>query len=150
MSANQKINYMKILLSLFFVVSFMGCVKEKTPETPLDEMLPAQSSGKLYSGDFVNGPYGRVSGKAHIVKDSSGVLKLQLEGLMSSNGPDLKVYLSKEIQPVNFINLGVLKSVNGTQLYDISGMPDFMEYKYALIHCQAYNHLFGSALLIKN
>ena len=68
----------------------------------------------------------------------------------ASNGPDLKVYLSKELQPVNFINLGALKSVNGNQVYDVTGMPDIMEYKYALVHCQAFNHLFGSVELRKN
>jgi hypothetical protein len=26
-------------------------------------------------------------------------------------------------------------------------MPDLSVYKYALIHCQQYNHLFGSAAL---
>lgn len=70
--------------------------------------------------------------------------------LKASNGPDLKVYLSKELQPVNFINLGALKSVNGNQVYGVTGMPDIMEYKYALVHCQAFNHLFGSAELKKN
>ena len=64
-----------------------------------------------------------------------------------SNGPDLHVYLSKEAFPVNFIDLGRIKSTSGNQLYTISGMPDFVQYKYALIHCQRYNHLFGSALL---
>jgi hypothetical protein len=75
---------------------------------------------------------------------------LLIEGLKSTNGPDLKVFLSKEVQPINFINLGALKSVNGNQVYDITGMPDIKEYKFALIHCQAFNHLFGSAELIKN
>jgi hypothetical protein len=65
----------------------------------------------------------------------------------SSNGPDLKVYLSKEIQPINFVNLGSLKSTNGSQLYNIPTGIDFAQYKYALIHCQQYNHLFGSAEL---
>jgi len=141
---------MRFLFPLFLVILLAGCVKDKTPTGTLDERVPGSSTGFLYSGDFLNGPYGNVTGRAHISKDSSGTLKLKLENLVSSNGPDLRVYLSKEIQPVNFINLGNLKSVSGNQVYDISGTPDFMEYKYALIHCQAYNHLFGFALLNKN
>jgi hypothetical protein len=49
--------------------------------------------------------------------------------------------------PVNFIDLGALKSTIGNQVYNVVGMPDFMDYKYISIHCVAYNHLFGSALL---
>ena len=64
-----------------------------------------------------------------------------------TNGPDLHVYVSKEKLPVNFIDLGKLKSIKGNQVYTIPGMPDFTAYKYALVHCQQYNHLFGSALL---
>lgn len=138
-------------LSLFLLMlsGLTACVKEATPETFLNES-PGPVAQKTYTGNFVNGPYGNVNGKAHVVQDSAGNLQIQLEGLASSNGPDLRVYLSKETQPVNFINLGMLRSVNGTQLYPLAGQPDFALYKYVLIHCQAYNHLFGSALLIKN
>jgi hypothetical protein len=48
---------------------------------------------------------------------------------------------------MNFIDLGRLQSTSGNQVYTIQGNPDFTQYKYALIHCQRYNHLFGSAEL---
>jgi hypothetical protein len=108
-------------------------------------MLPADSVS-LVTGAFMNGPYGTVSGKAAVNIDN-GVYTLSLEDVKISNGPDLHVYLSKEVQPVNFIDLGKLKSTAGNQLYAINGMPDLSVYKYALIHCQQYNHLFGSAAL---
>ena len=72
---------------------------------------------------------------------------LQLENVSISNGPDLHVYISKEVIPVNYIDLGRLQSISGNQVYQIPGDPDFTKYKYALIHCQRYNHLFGSAEL---
>jgi hypothetical protein len=139
---------MKKLWAICLLFTVFACKKNATSTQNLQEVLPA--AGKLYSGNFVNGPYGNVMGMAHIVKDSSNKWFLSLENLSSSNGPDLKVYLSKEIQPVNFINLGALKSVNGTQLYPLQGAIDFTEYQYALIHCQAFNHLFGYAVLKKN
>jgi Electron transfer DM13 len=87
-----------------------------------------------------------VGGSVKIIRDS-GRLSLALQDFMSSNGPDLHVYLSQEEQPVHFIELGKLKSTNGNQLYEIPGQPDFKVYGYVLIHCQQYNHLFGIALL---
>lgn len=125
---------------------FTACTKaHETATTPLNETLPADSVS-LVTGVFMNGPYGTVTGKAS-VKSDNGVYTLSLQEVKISNGPDLHVYLSKEVQPVNFIDLGKLKSTGGNQLYAISGMPDLSVYKYALIHCQQYNHLFGSAAL---
>ena len=79
--------------------------------------------------------------------ESVGKYQLELKDFSVTNGPDLHVYLSKEIMPVHFIDLGKLKSTMGNQLYEVPGMPDFTEYKYALIHCQQYNVLFGSSEL---
>jgi hypothetical protein len=99
-----------------------------------------------YKGNFMNGPYGSVSGLAKVVV-TEGKYQLLLDDFMTTNGPDLKVYLSKQEQPVNFIKLGDLKSTAGKQVYDIPSNTDFAEYKYALIHCEQFNHLFGSAEL---
>jgi hypothetical protein len=140
---------MKYLIFFFLLFAIVACKKDETSTEVLMEM-EMTGAKRTHSGLFVNGPYGTVSGSAHIVRTTEGKVQLLIENLSASNGPDLKVYISKEIQPVNFITLGNLKSINGNQVYDITGMPDIMEYKYALIHCQQFNHLFGSAELKKN
>jgi hypothetical protein len=134
--------YIGIISVLLF---FTACKKETTSSVILNEN-PDTSAIIKFSGNFINGPYGTVSGKAKIVLQNSQY-KLQLDSFMTTNGPDLKVYLSQEIQPINFVNLGSLKSTNGVQLYNIPSGVEFTQYKYALIHCQQYNHLFGSAAL---
>lgn len=145
----MKTFFLKYPLFIAFLLLTASCKKEATPTEDLMEM-EMTGANRTHTGLFINGPYGNVSGAAHIVRNADGRIQLLIENLKSSNGPDLKVYLSKEVQPVNFINLGSLKSVNGNQVYDVTGMPNIMEYKYALVHCQAFNHLFGSAELIKN
>ncbi len=141
---------MKRILFVLLITTAAACTKNNAaPETRLDEHIPADSSGSntaKYAGDFINGPYGSVTGVAKIYLQA-GKYVLALENIAISNGPDLHVYLSKEVQPVNFIDLGKLKSTNGNQLYEINTEPDFASYKYALVHCQQYNHLFGSAEL---
>ncbi len=136
-------NILKVLLIIFIASS---CKKEVlAPTEPINEMVDTTAMIK-YSGSFVNGPFGKVSGKAEVyIKGST--LELKLADFNSTNGPALRVYLSKEPMPVSFVDLGELKSTNGNQVYGIKGMPDFTEYKYISIHCVAYNHLFGSALL---
>lgn len=140
---------MKKLIALISLIAvFVSCTKENaTPDTPANENVDTSSTVVEYMGNFVNGPYGTVSGSAEIRKETDGDLILVLKNMKISNGPDLHVYLSKEVQPANFIDLGRLKSTGGNQVYNIPGKPDFREYKYALIHCQQFNHLFGSTEL---
>lgn len=135
-----------LIIITALITGITACTKQNaTPTTPVDEMVDTSAMQK-YIGAFMNGPYGSVSGTASLFYQS-GTYSLAIKNAMISNGPDLHVYLSKEIQPINFIDLGKLKSTMGNQVYAISGVPDFNQYKYALIHCQQYNHLFGSAEL---
>jgi Electron transfer DM13 len=139
----------KILVILFIGACVAACSKQNaTPTAPVNEMADTTTSELSYSGSFMNGPYGTVSGTANIYADSGNDV-LELKDFQTSNGPDLHVYLSQEEQPINFIDLGKLKSTNGNQLYNIPAGTDFATYKYALIHCQQFNHLFGSTLLEK-
>lgn len=131
---------------LCIVVAVSSCVKENTSTTPLNNNIDTTAAMSRYVGAFMNGPYGSVSGIVKIYFQNNRFI-LALEGVRISNGPDLHVYLSKEIQPTNYIDIGSLQSVTGNQLYNIPGTPDFSQYKYALIHCQRFNHLFGSAEL---
>jgi hypothetical protein len=138
---------MKNLITIVTLAcSLAACKKENTPTKPADEMVDTTSAMEQKAGNFINGPYGSVSGTAKLYKENN-VYTLVFENVKISNGPDLHVYLSKEVQPINFIDLGKLKSTSGNQVYAISGMPDFTQYKYALVHCQQFNHLFGSAEL---
>ncbi|WP_424291302.1 DM13 domain-containing protein [Daejeonella sp.] len=43
--------------------------------------------------------------------------------------------------------MGDLKSTKGNQVYEIPGSPDFSALKFVFIHCERFNHLFGSAEL---
>lgn len=136
----------KVVSLVFVLLIFaVSCVKKNTPMILLDDTVDT-SAMQVNSGMFMNGPHGSVSGQAAIYRQN-GSLKLALQNLNSSNGPQLHVYISKEKQPENFIDLGPLQSTYGNQVYDIPGEPDLSQYKYALVHCKKYNHLFGSAAL---
>ena len=115
------------------------------PTTNLNEVTDT-TARLVYNGTFASGPFGTVSGEAEIYKKGMS-FEVKLANFNATNGPALHVFISKEAMPVNFIDLGSLKSTMGNQVYTVNGMPDFAAYKYISIHCVAYNHLFGSALL---
>ena len=133
--------------AVFFIIVFIFSSCKKTSDRFINESLAADTAAVLkFQGNFIPGPYGTVSGVARVYL-KQGFYTVALENFSSTNGPDLKVYLSKEEMPVNFIKLDNLRSTMGNQLYPVTGMPSFAAYKYVLIHCEQYNHLFGSALL---
>jgi hypothetical protein len=135
-----------ILIALLSIITILfSCIKTSTQT--LDEMISAESALKL-SGNFRGYGSQKVSGQAKIYLTNNQYM-LKLENFSTSNGPDLKVYLSKAASPSDFISLGDLRSTNGNQVYGINGVPDFSVHRFVLIHCENFNHLYGSAELSK-
>ena len=128
--------------------ALVSCSKkgQGTTSVPANDNIDSSNAAAKYSGAFTSAPGETVSGKALILLQNS-TYSLALENLDAGNGPDLHLYLSKQIQPSTFIDLGKLKSTKGNQVYALSSSPDFAQYKYVLIYCQQYDVLFGSAEL---
>jgi hypothetical protein len=137
---------MRNSLLFLLILFFMACKKEGASNKPSDDVVQ-NGATVLAEGSFQNGPYGRVMGVGRVVRNTNNTYEVVLESFMTNNGPDLYVYLSEEIMPVHFIEAGKLKSTSGTQVYSLTSAPDLTRYKYVAIHCKAYNHLFGYALL---
>jgi Electron transfer DM13 len=136
---------MKLLsFSLAVLFLFASC-KKKTSDEVLNEQINPNAT-LLVQGSFTSTPGHSVNGNAEIVNDNNQK-RLVLKNFSSTAGPDLKVYLATTLQATTIISLGNLKSTNGMQVYDVSGMPDFTQYKYVLIWCQQFSVLFGSAEL---
>lgn len=132
---------------LFLLALAAGCKKESTPTVTLNETIDVtKSTPASTGGGFSNGSYGTVTGTARIFL-TGDKYQLALENFSTSNGPDLKVYISKEKEPVHFVNLGSLKATSGNQIYDIPAGANPKDYSYALIYCQQYSHLFGYSQL---
>lgn len=99
-----------------------------------------------YHGTFVPTSGISVTGEAKIYLENNQY-KVELDNFNISNGPDLKVYLSKAAAPNDFVSLGNLTSAT---VYNVPQGIDVANYSHVLIHCQQYNHLFAIAQLIPN
>ncbi|XVJ64841.1 MAG: DM13 domain-containing protein [Lacibacter sp.] len=133
------------LFSALMVFMFTACSKKESSDMSLNEMINPNAA-VVVKGAFSGAGGHNVSGTAEVVNNNNQK-QLVLKNFNTTNGPDLRVYLATTTAASAFISLGNLKSTNGQQVYDISGMPDFAQYKYALIWCQQFNVLFGSAEL---
>lgn len=132
------------LIPLFAVLA--SCQEEGILTKDRDEVLVTPSAELKYSGTFVPTSGITVTGEAKIYLEN-GQHKVQLENFTISDGPDLKVYLSKAATPTEFVNLGNLTSQT---VYPIPANVIIDDYSHVLIHCQQYNHLFAQAELTQN
>jgi len=106
---------------------------------------------EVVRGDFVSIDHG-TTGIALVLELSDGRRVVRLEGLDTSNGPDLFVYLT--VAPTDgaeaafddeFVNLGRLKGNQGDQNYDLPAGTDLTRFATVVIWCDRFDSAFGAA-----
>lgn len=112
---------------------------------------------ELAAGRFVSHEHG-TSGRAVVLELADGSRVLRLEQLDTSNGPDLRVWLSKApviegtdgwfvFDDYDSVDLGELKGNVGNQNYAIPPSVDVTNYRSVSIWCARFRVSFGAAEL---
>lgn len=134
----------QIIISALLTLLFISCKKEGIYTQTMNQTLNNENSVVLRQGTLMATSGISVEGIAEI-RQSGELTYVQLTNFSISDGPDLKVYLSKSDSPTDFINLGSLQYSGG--IYMIPADIIDTDYDYVLIHCQQYDHLFAIANL---
>ena len=148
-------NYKWILVSVFtFVAIAFGyyAISPLFRNIKVDEALPSTLNAQPVQSDrqpvvdgIVTGTTGHpASGNARIVY-ADGTPYLRYENFKTINGPDIFVYLSKDLEAKEFISLGKVKATEGNINYKIPANVNLEEYKYVLTWCKAFGVLFNNA-----
>lgn len=136
---------MKTSFILFAAIFFMACQSDDaTPETPVTQAEFDVTKATLLKQGMLEGVNHTASGTASLY-ESGGKKIILLDPYESQNGPDLKVYFSKDIDANEYIRLGPLKSTTGMQWYEVPGNPDVSKYNYVHIWCEKFTVVFGRA-----
>jgi hypothetical protein len=123
-----------------------------SPTPPGVELSPVTIT-EIASGRFRSLEH-HTTGSAHVLRQPDGLHILRIEDLDTSNGPDLRVYLSE--LPSNlgwrdygerYVELGKLKGNRGDQNYRIPAGTDVSKYKSLVIWCVRFKVGFGVAPL---
>jgi len=94
-----------------------------------------------------------VAGDATLGKTSDGKVILRFENLNSANGPDLHVYLSKQVSPattqqvMDGVEVGKLQATTGASNYELAATTDITQFKSVVIYCKSFSVVFGYANL---
>lgn len=137
----------KIVFTLSISLLFLSCEVEGdlTQDAVLSKPL-SENTNLIAAGVFMPTSGIKVTGAAKIYLNGTQN-EVRLDDFSISSGPDLKVYLSKTASPTDFVNLGNLTS---STVYAIPTQVKIVDYKYVLIHCQQYSHLFAVAQISPN
>ena len=118
------------------------------------ELAPVQAiaaAPSLASGSFVKSEH-PTQGMVTII-NSGGTKYLKFDSsFKSDDGPDLIVLLHRQDSPKqyrkgNYLSLGRLQKVAGTQMYKIPAGVDIKQFKSVVIWCRQFNATFGFARL---
>jgi hypothetical protein len=133
------------VLVILLATCFACAPEDAVPNEPIDENFDTSMATLLRGGTIV-GVNHTASGTASVYK--SGVVHVVvLDPYDSQDGPDLKVYLSKDANGSQYVNLGQLKSTMGKQVYNIPTGVNVDEYKFVLVWCEKFSVLFARAQL---
>ncbi len=106
----------------------------------------------LATGSFEDAEH-TTSGVVRLIELADGRRFVRLEGLASSDGPDLHVWLSDRVSggewgsydDGRYVELGSLKATNGDQNYAVPADVDLSGMQSVVIWCDRFNVAFGTA-----
>jgi len=128
------------------------------PETPgpapasTPEPSPEPRDRLLSGGSFENAEHD-TSGRAKLLELADGRRFVRLEGLATSDGPDLHVWLTDQpsggewgsYDDGRYVRLGELKATRGNQNYEIPADAELEGLTSVVIWCDRFNVAFGTA-----
>lgn len=118
--------------------------------TTTSEMMDKEEAGEamMHASDtpveIMGTPAHPASGTVRIVQ-ADGKNYVRYENFKTINGPDIYVYLSKDQDAHDFVNLGKVKATEGNINYEIPADVDPSQYSYVLTWCKTFGVLFNYA-----
>lgn len=110
----------------------------------LDEAVPEQMDMQGETAQVIGTAGHPASGTARII-EADGTTYVRYEDFQTLNGPDLFVYLAKDLNADEFVNLGKLRATEGNINYEVPDDVDVSEYPYVMVWCRAFSVLFNYA-----
>jgi Electron transfer DM13 len=130
-------------------------VNEPTPASTVSAGSSAGPADTVLGQGSIQSLEHQSSGTVILIQAPGGQRVLRFENLSTSNGPDLRVYLSSKLADSNwygydleYVDLGPLKGNLGNQNYTVPDGVDLSRYRSAVIWCRRFKVGFAVAPLI--
>ncbi|OGG61047.1 hypothetical protein A3C87_01975 [Candidatus Kaiserbacteria bacterium RIFCSPHIGHO2_02_FULL_49_34] len=104
-----------------------------------------ETEGKREMFAYVVGTAGHSATGTVRVLEAEGKKYVRYEDFKTINGPDLYVYLAKDLEAKEYLDLGVIRATEGNVNYEIPEGIDLTQYQYVLTWCKQFGVLFNYA-----
>lgn len=129
-----------------------------TASAPPSQAVPSQvppSGPAVVGGGTFQSQEHQTTGTAQLLMLPDGSHLLRLENLASSDGPDVKVWLSSQeaggdwfkYRSGRYVDLGPIKATHGNQNYAVPAGTDITGLTSVVLWCDRFSVAFGSAPL---
>lgn len=138
------------LLSIGWYFIFPAFVTKELHEAPpqtsevLNNGLKRESLGVISKTSLIPSAH-EVAGTVSLIEGIDEYIHVRFEDLKIINGPDVRVFLAKDIDKNDAVELGPLKGTHGDFNYDVPEHINLEEYSKVLIWCEDFNVLFAYA-----
>lgn len=115
---------------------------EMDETTPVEPEIPAPATPTTFP---VMGTFGHPAEGTVRVIETAEENVIRYENFKTINGPRLHVYLAKDLDANEFIDLGPVRGTEGNINYGVSKDIDLSEYRYIMYWCVPFSVLFNYA-----
>jgi len=109
----------------------------------LNESMP--ESTEMRSASIIDTSAHPASGTVRILTETGGSTIIRYEDFKTINGPNLHVYLAKDLDAEEFVDLGPIRGTEGNINYEVPEAIDISEYSYVMYWCVPFGVLFNYA-----
>ena len=109
-------------------------------ENTQTERLPQNTAFTSVVGTTGHPASGRVS-----LISADGKSYIRYENFKTINGPDLYVYLAKDLDAKEYVSLGTIRATEGNVNYEIPQGVTPSDYRYVMTWCKQFGVLFNYA-----
>ena len=133
------------------LVTAIACKKENnTPNIP-PTTTPTDTIGyfRFQEKNFVSSAHTTTGSLIVFGNKASNpdTMMYYFKNFKTDNGPDLNVYVSEQLNPINYTDLGDLKATTGIFFYKVKVTPSINASAYVIVWCVDFSVNFGYAQL---
>jgi len=122
----------------------MQIIEANKIDLSMSDEMPREQVNVSEAYKIKDTPLHPASGEVRIV-ESDGQTIVRFENFKTINGPNVHIYLAKDLDAKEFIDLGRLRGTEGNVNYVVPNDIDVSEYTYVMHWCVPFGVLFNYA-----
>lgn len=128
----------------YYLISPLFINIKANEAVPVSNTKDIPKEVEIKSAQIVGTSGHEASGSVRVISDGIDTY-IRYENFKTINGPDIYVYLTKDLDAKEYVNLGKVKATEGNVNYKIPAGKNIKDYKYVMVWCKAFGVLFNYA-----